>query len=386
MKNFYKTKKKEINLDNFSKKINFKEFKINTLIKKINIKKYYESINLKPYIEKIKNNKIIIENYYSKLNPTIWINGLQDQLDKLITNDSNDVVLKQSKFWAQAITWSLISGTTFFFGWFSLAKTDEIVIALGRLEPSSGVIDVQMPLEGIAREILVKEGDRVVKGQTLIRLDTEITEAKSSALKQKLEINATILSKLDNLVKEGAVSELQYLEQKAKIEDLKSQIKTNQVMQRYQEILSPVNGLIFELQPKGPGYVAKSSQPVLQVVPEDNLIARVEIDNRTIGFVKVGNKAEISIDSFPATDFGVIEGTLVSIGSDALPPITAEGKGYRFPAKIELRDQFLQLKSGEKLKLQAGMSLNANIKLRKRTYLQILLNKFSDKTDSLKSK
>ena len=80
-----------------------------------------------------------------------------------------------------------------------------------------------------------------------------------------------------------------------------------------------------------------------------------------------------------------MEGVLESIGSDALPPIPAQQKGYRYPAKVTLNNQFLKLKSGQKLKLQTGMSLTANIKLRKVTYLQLLLNKFSDKADSLKS-
>ncbi len=333
-----------------------------------NIKKELATINLK------------------NINPKYWIQYLQDKVVQVVgENDPSDVVLKQSGFWAGAITWVLLGGTAFAIGWLAIAKTDEVVIAVGRLEPKSGVVDVQMPLQGIAREILISEGERVQKGQVLIRLDAEITEAKDQALQNTLELETLIMNKLGLLVKEGAVSELQYLQQKAKIEDLKSQIRTNLVTMKYQEIAAPVSGVVFELQPKGPGYVAQTSQPVMQIVPFDNLLARVEIDNRTIGFVKTGKKADISIDSFPSTDFGVIEGSVTKIGSDALPPLPSEGKGYRFPAEIKLETQYIKLKSGKKLPLQAGMSLTANIKLRKVTYLNLLFTKFSKKTDSLKS-
>ena len=333
-----------------------------------NIKKELATINLK------------------NINPKYWIQYLQDKVVQVVgENDPSDVVLKQSGFWAGAITWVLLGGTAFAIGWLAIAKTDEVVIAVGRLEPKSGVVDVQMPLQGIAREILISEGERVQKGQVLIRLDAEITEAKDQALQNTLELETLIMNKLGLLVKEGAVSELQYLQQKAKIEDLKSQIRTNQVTMKYQEIAAPVSGIVFELQPKGPGYVAQTSQPVMQIVPFDNLLARVEIDNRTIGFVKTGKQADISIDSFPSTDFGVIEGSVTKIGSDALPPLPSEGKGYRFPAEIKLETQYIKLKSGKKLPLQAGMSLTANIKLRKVTYLNLLFTKFSKKTDSLKS-
>ena len=310
---------------------------------------------------------------------------LQDKTELILRNDSNHIVLRQSKFWARSIAWVLMGGSAFAVGWISLAKTDEVVIAFGKLEPKGGVVEVQMPLEGIAREILVKEGEKVSKGQILIRLDTEVTEATNQALQKNLDINNLITQKLSLLVEEGAVSELQYLQHQAKVEDIKNRVKSNLVKLKYQEIRSPIDGIVFELEPKGAGYVARTSQPVLKIVPTSNLLAKIEIDSRTIGFVSTGKKTEISIDSFPATDFGVINGKITRIGSDALAPIPAEGKGYRFPAEVSLNYQYLKLKTGKKLPLQAGMSLTANIKLRKVTYLQLLLNKFGDKADSLKS-
>jgi HlyD family secretion protein len=51
---------------------------------------------------------------------------------------------------------------------------------------------------------------------------------------------------------------------------------------------------------------------------------------------------------------------------------------------IALNSQQLKLKSGISLPLQVGMSLTANIKLRKVTWLQLLLGEFKNKTDSLK--
>tara|TARA_Y100001968_G_scaffold180552_1_gene165383 strand:- start:211 stop:1320 length:1110 start_codon:yes stop_codon:yes gene_type:complete len=319
------------------------------------------------------------------INPSNWIQTVQDRLEKKIRNDSNEVILQQPRFWAISITWSLIGGTLFGIAWICIAKTDEIVIATGKLEPKGGVIDVQMPVEGIAREVLVKEGELVEKGQLLIRLDTDMTETKNKALKQELKISQEIVNKLKYLVSEGAVSEMQYLEQKVRVEQLKSQIETNNIILKYQEIISPSSGTIFELQPKGPGYVAKSSQPVLKIVPNKNLQATVEIDSRSIGFVKVGKKVEISIDSYPSTDFGIVEGEVIKVSSDALAPIPSEGKGYRFPADISITTQYLKVKSGDKLPLQAGMSLSANIKMRKVSYLKLLLNKFGDKADSLKA-
>ena len=51
---------------------------------------------------------------------------------------------------------------------------------------------------------------------------------------------------------------------------------------------------------------------------------------------------------------------------------------------IQLDSQQLKLKDGQELPLQVGMSLTSNIKLRKVSYLQLLLGTFQEKVDSLR--
>ena len=53
---------------------------------------------------------------------------------------------------------------------------------------------------------------------------------------------------------------------------------------------------------------------------------------------------------------------------------------YKYPATIELKEQIFKLQNGSSLPLQVGMSLSANIKLRKVSYLQLLFSTFDNKT------
>jgi HlyD family secretion protein len=370
----------------------------------------------------------------------------QNNLEQSIHTDSEDVVLQQSRFWARGISWALMGVTGFALAWLALAKTEEIVTAPGKLEPLGVVKDVQMPVGGVVDQVLVKEGQRVKKGQLLLKLDTEATlDRKASvektiefkeqqlALKQEelnryLAVNDTeqlvlrdslilekeVLSRLDKLNKEGAAAELQFLQQRNKVQQVEGQLQQSKVERlrqqaileqgarelqgnladlrsklielnvniRYQAIRSPEAGLVFELKPKSKGFVAETSEPVMKIVPFDRLEARVEVPSKEIGFVQVGKAADISIDSFPASDFGVLQGTVRKIGSDALPPDQLK-QFYRFPVDIRLNSQQLKLKSGASLPLQVGMSLTANVKLRKVTYLQLLLSDFKDKAKSL---
>ena len=44
---------------------------------------------------------------------------------------------------------------------------------------------------------------------------------------------------------------------------------------KYQKIVSPHKGLVFDLKPNSPGYVAGTSEPIMRIVPLDNLHASV---------------------------------------------------------------------------------------------------------------
>ena len=356
------------------------------------------------------------------------------------------LILKQPIYWARAITWSLMGITIFGVSWLAIARTEEIVTVTGKLEPLGVVKDVQVPVGGVVDKILVKDGEKVKQGQIVLRLDAEATtdrklsieknitytnqqlelkrvelskflesnDAIQYVLEKRLTLEKEILERYKNLAEEGAAAVLQYLTQqnkvqevegqlvgeklgrlrqeaileqdirrlKSQIADLKSNLTELNVNIRYQEIKSPVDGVVFDLQPKSAGFVAQTSEPVMKIVPFDKLEARVEVPSKDIGFVAVGKPVDISIDSFPASDFGVLEGSVRSIGSDALPP-DQKSNVYRYPADIKLDTQQLKLKDGSQLPLQVGMSLTANIKLRKVSYLQLLLQQFKDKTESL---
>ena len=378
------------------------------------------------------------------------IRKAQNQLEQKVTTVSHDEsVLQQSHFWMRAVTWTLIGTSAFAVGWLAIARTEEIIVAQGKLEPMGRVKDIQIPIGGVAENILVKGGDRVSKGQILIQLDTETSTEQVNSLKaqftkkqnqlrlklqeqqrtlalsqetvnntrENLVLDQKILNRYEILIAQGAFSELQYLQQRNKVRELQGQITKEQldsarkqsilnqeieklnaelaqlkaqlteakVTLRYKSLRSPVDGVVFDLKPTTPGFVAQSSEPVMKIVPFRNLEADVEIPSNKIGFVREGMPVDISIDSFPATDFGVLEGKVISIGSDALPPDQQKQRQeYRFPATIQLNSQQLRLKNGTKLDLQVGMSLTANIKLRSVSYLQLLLGEFQSKTDSLR--
>lgn len=480
------------------------------------------------------------------------------------------VILRQPHHWSRGILWAIMGVTTFGVIWASVAKIEEAVPAQGKLEPQGKVQDIQAPVAGMVKELYVRDGQSVKKGDLLLRLDPTADKAKlasftqirakliqenqfyrsalrnpasvlnpppeaqvelSSELpsliksrealfaenqfyqsrindnsqvanlnpeqrqrmrfataelntriaaaeseieqlqkrldqnesqlanaKERLKTEQKILSDLEPLVRVGGFSRIQYTKQQSevgtrnaevqqltdeklrmeldiaqakeqlentkaltkkeltdliatnnkqvndidskldsikrqlretivanekKIAEIDSQLKQAEVTLNYQELRAPVGGTVFDLKPAAAGFVTNSTEPILKIVPDEALVAKVFITNKDIGFVHEGMDVDVRIDSFPFSEFGDVKGKLIWIGSDALPPEQIRPY-YTFPAKIRLNQQSLAIKD-RKVTLQSGMSISANIKVRDRTVLSIFTDLFSSKTDSLKN-
>lgn len=82
--------------------------------------------------------------------------------------------------------WTLITLVAFAVLWMCIGKADIVVSARGKIIPD-GEIKVIQPLEtGVIKKILVKEGDYVKKGQTLMKIDASTTEPKLESTKANL--------------------------------------------------------------------------------------------------------------------------------------------------------------------------------------------------------
>ncbi len=229
------------------------------------------------------------------------------------------------------------------------------------------------------------EVDQLVEEEGRLQLD--IAQAKqqlenTKALSQKeltdrIAENDKRISEIDSQLNKVIV------ENDKRIAEIDSQLSQTKVTLNYQELRAPVSGTVFDLKPSSTGFVTNTTEPVLKIVPDETLVAKVYLTNKDIGFVKEGMPVDVRIDSFPYSEFGDIKGELVSIGSDALPPDQIR-PFYSFPAKVKLNRQALVINE-RTVPLQSGMSVSTNILVRKRTVLSIFTDLFIEKTDSLKT-
>ena len=139
--------------------------------------------------------------------------------------------LGQTTFW-------IIVALIFFTGlWLFFGKVDIVVTARGKVIPE-GEIKIIQPLEtGVVKDILVKEGQFVRKGQTLIEIDTSTTQPQLQSLQANLEYINTERQRLNGeTVKDAANSYTQNELAKSAYADLTNQLAAkNYEIKRLQE-------------------------------------------------------------------------------------------------------------------------------------------------------
>lgn len=138
-----------------------------------------------------------------------------------------------------------------------------------------------------------------------------------------------------------------------------------------QQLLAPVAGTVEQLVLTTIGGVVTPAQELMRIVPLDQqLVAEAWLLNKDIGFVEVGQTAELKLESFEFTKYGVIDGEIIDISTDA---VEMEGVGLVFPLKVALKQH--SIKAGNKtVPLGSGMAVTVEVKTGQRRIIEFLLS------------
>jgi len=138
-----------------------------------------------------------------------------------------------------------------------------------------------------------------------------------------------------------------------------------------QRLLSPVDGYVHQLAIHTIGGVVSAAQPLMSIVPKGRAIELdVQIENKDIAFVSLGQDVAVKIDAIDYTKYGLLKGKVSRISHDA---IVDEKRGLFFGAKISLIEKELSTPIGL-VPVTPGMSVNIEIKTGSRRPIEYLLS------------
>jgi len=176
-------------------------------------------------------------------------------------------------------------------------------------------------------ELLVEEGDYVVAGQVLARLDGERLRLEMLAAKANLKRARTEYERNIDLSQRGLISASKFDSLQYDLEELEATYKLKRLSYDYSNIRAPIAGIVAAREIK-PGQNLAINDVAFRITDTKELIAYLYIPQSELSKFDVGHTADIEVASMPGTR---IPATIQRIS----PTIDARNGTFRATAMID---------------------------------------------------
>lgn len=188
----------------------------------------------------------------------------------------------------------------------SAANTKTKVVQALTLEESpfrtwvevQGTVDARQSIEvtaegmGVVRNIQVKEGQKVTKGQILAELDQTVLLQSIEEIKGQLDFAKQLYTKQSNLWKQNIGSEVQYLNAKNQKESLERRLSTIESQLDLTRIKAPVSGTVDQVYLKL-GQSTAMGMPAVRVVNFNDLRVVTDLSESYVSRVREGASVDL---------------------------------------------------------------------------------------------
>ncbi|MEM8561042.1 MAG: HlyD family type I secretion periplasmic adaptor subunit [Pseudomonadota bacterium] len=192
------------------------------------------------------------------------------------------------------------------------------------------------------------------RSQQLQESASAIRAQKAATVSELRKQNLLELARLD--------SERSSLQQEA--------MKTHQLRQQ-QLLVAPVTGTVEALAVHTVGGVVSPAQELMKIVPAHATIeVEALLQNKDIGFIREGQTAQVKVDTFNFTKYGLIDAQVLDISNDA---IEDQNLGWVFEMRLALEQTSIAVED-KLVKLSPGMAITAEVKTGKRRLIEFFLS------------
>lgn len=223
----------------------------------------------------------------------------------------------------------------------------------------------------LRRQDMVSDFDCMEKEKACIEQRQSL--AARRALQQQLQAALGDIEKgiqaLDADTRRQALSDLQDTERqrRAVVQELAKAADLN----ARQTLQAPVSGTVQQLVVSTVGGVVTEAQPLMLIVPKgEKLEAEVDLGNSDIGFVREGQAAQIKIDTFPFTRYGLVDARVTHVARDA---VHDEEKGLIYKMRLRM-ERLTMTVDGREVNLSPGMAVTAEVKTGTRRIIEYILS------------
>lgn len=160
------------------------------------------------------------------------------------------------------------------------------------------------------------------------------------------------------------------------LKSITSEVQQIQVESDYHTLLAPVGGRLINFSGVAVGAYLLQGQKIADISGEANLLAECTVPSSVIGFIKIGQSVRLQIDTYNHNQWGLADAVVKDIDNH-IRINEQTGESY-FSVKCELKQSYLQLKSGYRGDIVKGQTFTARFYLLDRTLWQLLFDKVDD--------
>jgi len=197
--------------------------------------------------------------------------------------------------------------------------------------------DIDAPVltrvQGEVVELLVEEGDRVLHGQALARLDGERLRLDMLAAKANLNKARKEFDRYSDLAERGLVSESMFDGLKYDVAALQATYELKKLNYDYSEIRAPISGVVSSRDIKV-GQNISANNVAFRITDTTELVAYLQIPQAELVKFAAGHSAKLRVDSMPDTEFAA---TIARIS----PTIDTRNGTFRATAFVDNKDGYL---------------------------------------------
>lgn len=136
-------------------------------------------------------------------------------------------------------------------------------------------------------------------------------------------------------------------------------------------LVSPVKGTVQQLAIHTIGGVVTSAQPLMLVVPDDQVVeVEAFLENKDVGFVEANDAAEVKFAAFQYTKYGTVHAKVVHVSNDA---ISDEKRGLIYSVKVKLDRSAMQIED-KLVSISPGMEAVVEVKTGRRRVIEYFLS------------
>ncbi|NKB68551.1 MAG: efflux RND transporter periplasmic adaptor subunit [Candidatus Latescibacteria bacterium] len=197
-------------------------------------------------------------------------------------------------------------------------------------------IQVFPQINGLVESIEVEEGDRVVRGDTLLRIEAEERRIALRESEVNLRHLETGFRRTEQMHKRNLISEQDYENKKYEIEQARLSFARARLALEHTVVRAPFSGVITERQVQV-GSQVNSGNKLFDLIKLEDLIARVFVPGQHLTAIRPEQKAQIESEFFPGMDF--------SGWVKRISPVV-DPKSGTFKVTIGIRDRWENLRPG----------------------------------------